>query len=195
MLLITKLTYSISQRWIKCEYYVLMAWGDKRHEKTEVLGEKPLWVPFCPHKSHRDWPETEPMSLWWQASDKSHVPRHRTQLRSAWQLIYVHSSLLWCDAASCGVWFLKLQTVVVASRSSGLKTGLYMYTGQWLLWQAWPCGYRHYRPLEQQELHTHQEGVHRILKSSATALAEPNLTSHGYWFNFFTLPSSVSHHL
>jgi len=134
-------------------------WRDKRHEKTEVLGVKPLWVPLCPYKSHKDRPETEPTSLWWQASDKSHVPWHKIQSSSAWHLNYVHSSVLWCDATSCGVWLLKLQTVVVVSRSSSLKTGLYMYIGQRLLWQAWPCGYSHYRPLEQQELHTHQEGV------------------------------------
>jgi hypothetical protein len=80
---------------------------------------------------------------------------------------------------SCGVWFLKLQRVVVASRSSGLKTGLYMCTEQRLL-KLDPVdrdttgllNNRNYTPIK--------KAYHRILKSSPTALAEPNLTSHSY---------------
>jgi hypothetical protein len=163
-------------------------WRDKRREKSEVPGEKPLWVPLCPHKSHKDWPETEPKSLWWKASDKSRAMAQDTVVFSM--------TLELCTLKSFVMWHCFMQCTVpdIVKGCSGLKIkrfenrAVHVYRTATLvasltLWiqplqASWTTGT------------THPSRRHITEFLNLQQQHWDNLTPHIYWFSFFTLPSS-----
>jgi hypothetical protein len=56
-------------RWYMSEYGAAVEWYWQG--KTEGLGEKPVLVALCKHKSHMDWPGREPRTSRWEAEDQS----------------------------------------------------------------------------------------------------------------------------
>lgn len=75
------------------------------------------WVLLCPHRSRKDRPETEPMSLWWQEQWQitCAMPQDTVMFSMTLELCTLKSFVMW----RCFKWCVVPDT---AKGCSGLKT-------------------------------------------------------------------------